>query len=757
MADLLAKPFGEKPITLQAHTEHVISEAKTVLKARPFWEKKYHQVTGIDLKNQLVRAAKLHDKGKAHEIWQSACRRDREYYEKTGKENGSHLRRCGLRHEFASLWWAKENNIDLTLPEKAAIAAHHRKLSYKHKHRWKNDANGSFVEIWEDFLRYDYNRDESASDFFEQSLLDRFEIAGVRSLLQLADHRASREEAGGKLPPIRNSFDYGFNHPAYRPVQKAALKHANEQELILRAPTGSGKTDAALLWAKYQIENSYADRLVIAMPTRFTSNSLDKDISKDVSSTGLYHSSAWFARYQEEFQTSEQNRDYVWEVYNMARHLLMPASISTIDHLLMALTGTREDHHSIFFNLMNSCVVIDEADFYDEFVQANITKLLEVLRVFDVRVLIMSATVPESAKELYGIEKLVDPYTSSRNKNSLEGKKEAEKKRCNILIRGQAEKTEEMNNLFGPLLLQDNPQAIIYANTVNRALIYYDWFSDKSINPILYHSRFTEIDKKRVEGNLINALGKDTWKVRQAKGVAILTQIGEMSLNISAPVMFSDLCPMDRLAQRAGRLSRFEGMKPGNLHIITPVKNGELYPAPYGDYNREEREWKPGKAFLETQKMLKEGVYTAKNFVDAVNDLYPKNKPFGERSAINKKELHNLISNNWLIVQAAETQEDDFETSEWLSRDIPPQRTVFTLQPPNFDSYQNYRKFELAHGISTPVWQIETGRRMGRVFEVPFYIGDEENSVPCSKYYSPNEGLILNKARSRSTDDQIID
>lgn len=754
MAKLLAKPFGEKPITLKTHTKHVVSEARKLLKARPFWSKKYDQITGKNLESQLVRAAELHDKGKAHEDWQLACQKDREHYIKTGKKDGQHLRRCGLRHEFASLWWADKNGVELTLAEKAAIAAHHRKLSYGHKHRWKNDADGSFKGIWDQFVQSDYRYERKGSDSLRNTLIERYEIAGVRSLLQLSDHRASRAEAGGKLPPINQSFDYSFAYETKRRVQEAVVEHSEKKELILRAPTGSGKTDAALLWAKHQINNGFADRLVIAMPTRFTSTSLNMDVSENVSDTGLYHSSAWFSRYKDEVV---EDKSYVLEIFGLARLLMMPATVSTIDHLLMALTGTQEDHHSIFFNLVNSCVVIDEADFYDEFVQANITKLLEVLRIFNVRILIMSATVPESAKDLYNIDHLIDPYTSNDKTGNSADTREAKNTRCEIIQEGSIKEVDEISPIFNSVLDQETPCAIIYANTVNRALEYYDWFKGRDVEPILYHSRFTEPDKKHIEEDLINGLGKKAWEKDNAKGIAILTQIGEMSLNISAPVMVSDLCPMDRLAQRAGRLSRFEGMEPGKLHIAIPMKNEYIYPAPYGEYDREEKVWRAGKALLETQEMLEDGAYSAQDFVNGVNELYPKNKSFGERASVNKAELDKMLHNNWLINPASETEDDDFETQEWQSRDIPAQRTVLTQKPPfSFNSFNEYREFELQFGVSCPIWQIETGKKMQRVTEATFEIGDDKVTRPYSKCYSPTEGLILNKDREKSLRDQFM-
>ena len=70
--------------------------------------------------------------------------------------------------------------------------------------------------------------------------------------------------------------------------------------------------------------------------------------------------------------------------------------------------------------------------------------------------------------------------------------------------------------------------------------------------------RFTEKDKQRKENMLLDNLGRKAWNNGIAKGIAILTQIGEISINISSELMISEVCPIDRLMQRAGRLCRFD-------------------------------------------------------------------------------------------------------------------------------------------------------------------------------------------------------
>lgn len=754
MPKILAKTNG---ITLKEHTQHVVNQARVWLDAFPLLEEKYQARTGEALRPQVLHAAEMHDKGKMHPTWQTACRKD-------AKEgSGRHLMQAQLRHEFASLDWAEKHGIELTLPEKAAIAAHHGKLSYRHEDRWLNDADGQFEELWTEFYqaarRWTFHQPDNLT---EEALNERFRIAGVRALLQLADTRASIQEKGKWVPdPVDDlRFDYTFPYrnddgsPSYRGVQEVVIeaienKRHDDTAMILRAPTGSGKTDASLLWAKHQIEVGRADRCVIAMPTRFTSNSLALDVNENVSETGLYHSSAWYARYKDDAEASDKAKHRAREMHRMARLLATPVTVCTIDHLCIALTGTREDHHSIFYHLCNSCVVVDEADFYDPFVQANLQVLLRVLRQFDVPVLIMSATVPDAAKSFYGIKTLAEDTS------------DLDRTRCTIKDAGKADEPDDIANVLQSITESNPPTAIIYANTVKRALAYYDWFCDQGIEPILYHSRFTEPDKKEIEGKLINALGQKAWQKGTAGGVAVLTQIGEMSLNISAPVMVSDLCPYDRLAQRAGRLGRFEGMGAGTLHVVLPTKNGALYPAPYGEYDREEKTWHPGRPLLETCDILQYGSHSAQDFIDAVDTLYSTPEEFAPSDARikqNKERLRQHLDQDWLIVNARHVDEDSGATDDWMSRDIPPQVTVLTARPDQFDSYAEYRQFEQEHGVSVPAYQVHRDNRpnLPPVGQVDFDVADEKETAWYSPAYSQTEGLILDQKRERSYRDRCL-
>ena len=377
--ETLAKPDGT---TLVEHTQHVRDEAAHVLAARPFLIYKYALRTGNNLAILVDACARWHDVGKAHPAWQQACRKDFTDFQRTGKVRGVHLMKSGVRHEFASLGKMHKSGGDEWLPlaAYAAVAAHHGKLGFRHQKRWADDP--AFKPFWDEkFLPLSAELQPDQASDFDQAIARRYEYGGLRAVLRLADHRASAQEAHGNAAgpavPKLGAFRYEFpwNKPGDKltGVQELIPRFWDEPFALLRAPTGAGKTDAALLWARRQVVRGRADRLVWAMPTRFTANALYISTTETLSSSGIYHSSAWFlAQRREEEQRGQGQQPAAWkQELDYARLLETPTTVTTIDQLCLALTATREDHHATFWNMAHSCVVIDEADFLRRFYAAQ--------------------------------------------------------------------------------------------------------------------------------------------------------------------------------------------------------------------------------------------------------------------------------------------------------------------------------------------------------------------------------------------------
>ena len=790
------KPNG---ITLRAHTDHVKQFGKSLRKQFPFWAEKYRQLTGNDLDRLCTEAEEYHDYGKWYsEVWRSACakdvakyhdwlrsigesteRVDRHLYnryqqamKKKGEASAPCLLKAGVRHEFASLHYLAEKYPDTDEVITAAIAAHHGKLAQNKcfVKRWRLDGRKDLKTDAGPYFVYFRNfrgmsRRASDNEDCHQLVLRRYRFAAIRALLQLADTRASCWEGQGDeglVPLLPFTAPRGFGPDAkLRPVQQAAVDAASDWRTILRAPTGSGKTYASLLWAEQQIlsEHPRADRLVIAMPTRFTSNALRKavieqmpDVSgagsegEDESQVGLYHSSAFFNLYGEEGDDSFGSK--LVERQKLARYLAMPITVCTVDHLLACLTGTREQHYSTFFFLANSCVVFDETDFYDEFVQANIQKLLEVLDVLKVPTLIMSATVPDSARKLY---KVTNPIRETAQPG-------AERVFKQLQFLGPAHRPEETAAFLNNML--DAGEGIIYANTVARALAYYEYLQPKveDIPLTIYHSRFTEPDKARIEQELEASLGKSAHESGRARGIVIMTQIGEMSINISSRWMLTDCCPWDRLAQRVGRLARFATTGSDTFYatvaVVEPIdEEGEAYAWPYVEEllrtpEQKRAVYQPVIAYSTTLqeigKLCATGSYrlTPENLVQHTNALYAVSAEFNAPTKENQKAYNKLIKCNWLLTGDERMSDEETQTNTWQSRNIVDQITVLTEVPQGrFYRYGDFQKFALIHGVSCPLYKVKGEFRKQEgdkpaIGVMTVIIGPKEKSKPHKIYYA---------------------
>lgn len=211
---ILAKPSG---ITLEQHTQGVVSEGKLLLEQTPFVVQKYQERVGKSLAIRLERVCKYHDLGKKNPKWQIACQKDYDaflqwqsqhggtYKDYSKTENaGENIRKAGVRHEIQSLRLVEKTK--LPLPQQAAIAAHHGKLGNNFEERWTNE---DASELWATFKRESNRVIEQYS--LEQSAKAHYEFAGPRGLLQLVDHRASAKEEGEEVP-VFTQFSYQFPH-----------------------------------------------------------------------------------------------------------------------------------------------------------------------------------------------------------------------------------------------------------------------------------------------------------------------------------------------------------------------------------------------------------------------------------------------------------------------------------------------------------------------------------------------------------------
>ncbi|WP_448947572.1 CRISPR-associated helicase Cas3' [Lachnoanaerobaculum sp.] len=386
---------------------------------------------------------------------------------------------------------------------------------------------------------------------------------------------------------------FGFEPRDVQSIFAQTISDAkNPGLIILEAPMGLGKTEAALVGAEELAVKSGRSGLFFGLPTQATSNGIFPRIiswlKKQSVELGekrglrLVHGKAFL---NEEYNnlTSASNIDidgdnegregFVVNQWFCGKKtaIMDDFVVGTVDQLLMM--ALRQKHLALrHLGLSKKVVVIDEVHAYDAYMDQYLNMALEWLGAYNVPVILLSATLPKKSRVDFikhyltgkGVKLgkedmsslMVEDYpliTYTDNDKALTVKDFAliEDKRIEIKYTD----TESLPNLMDSLLDGEGNVGVI-VNTVKKAQNIAKELSEKfgDENVMLLHSSFIATDRVKNEEKLMKYLGKEGD--RPDKLIVVGTQVIEQSLDIDFDVMISDIAPVDLLIQRMGRLHR---------------------------------------------------------------------------------------------------------------------------------------------------------------------------------------------------------
>lgn len=409
-------------------------------------------------------------------------------------------------------------------------------------------------------------------------------------------------ESSGALPvaiklgkSLSDFFPYIKNPSPLQAWAQQVPVEGGPQLHFLEDVTGAGKTEAALLLSYRLMEAGQAEGFFIGLPTMATANAMYERISEVYRqlfdgnpSLMLAHGSkqlvAQFARSILPATTDENDEDQqdstasarcaAWLADHSKRALLSPAGVGTIDQALLAVLHSK--HQSLrLLGLFQKVLVIDEVHACDAYMQKVLESLLEFHARAGGSTILLSATLPCHMKEALltafargrgeeGITSSLtnDAYPLTTSWRScfpqnidmvpLNSRKEV----CRtVLVHYCVEIDEVISNICNVIAVGGCVCWI--RNTVADALEAFELLANNcNITPILFHARFTLADRLDRELAIIEQFGRESTPELRRSKLVIATQVIEQSLDVDFDLVVSDLAPIDRMLQRAGRMHR---------------------------------------------------------------------------------------------------------------------------------------------------------------------------------------------------------
>ena len=578
--EILAKSIDRGSTTLLDHTQHVAWAIEV-------FAEKYQ----LDFdKESAIKAAALHDLGKAHIHFQHKISGQEDYKSLMEQAEWNYTH----RHELSSLGFLPvfpknewNSLIDM-------VVAHHKSIENDKRLKGILDLqeNERFwlenhLKDWENWSPYGLQileqfgiktraiLKEEAEEALEYALeyceSKHWGWSPLRGLLMSADHFASAfvEKTQEKLKDLFAIPDLSFYKNPRRKSELYPLSEIetsnDEPHTIIVAPTGAGKTDFLLKRCK--------GRIFYTLPFQASINAMYERIKGDIKNENphvdakvrvLHATSALLAK-------GDKEAEILQHFGGAAIKVLTP-------HQLAAIVFGTAGYESIMLDLQGTDVILDEIHTYSDIGRSMVLEIVRTLLRLDCRIHIGTATMPSLLyDEVSKLLKAHGEVYEVKLPNEVLDKFDRH-------VVHKVENESDMDHIL-QMAFEQKEKVLVIFNTVQKAQKEYKRLTKRFLNipSILIHSRFRRCDRVQLENRLkseFNGDGSGQFGDGLKPCLVISTQVVEVSLDISFDRMITQVAPLDSLIQRFGRINRKRSKetigKHKPVHVIRP--NGKALP-----------------------------------------------------------------------------------------------------------------------------------------------------------------------------------
>ncbi|TEB05978.1 CRISPR-associated endonuclease/helicase Cas3 [Pelotomaculum schinkii] len=387
-----------------------------------------------------------------------------------------------------------------------------------------------------------------------KGMLNRLDYA-ASSGLEENTFEIKHNDGGTNLPKqIRARFAQEFKADLNQ-VQRYMLNN-RDKNLVVRASTGIGKTEGALLWIG-------EDKGFYTLPLKVSINAIYDRIASDYNykNVRLLHSDA-LTRYIDQSDKDGDTDPMV--LYSQSRLFSSPLTVCTVDQLF-PFVFKHNGGEQLIATLAYSRVVIDEIQMYSSDIVAALVCGLKLIQDAGGRFAVITATMPAIITNLMKNEGI--DFTLSES------------------FFPESPARHFMRLYDGEIDLEaikrdgKDKKVLVIVNTVGKAQELYRQL--KGENARLLHSLFIKRHRKMLEEAIMNFSKYDE------KGIWITTQLVEASLDIDFDVLYTEMCTGDSLLQRLGRCNRRGRTVPEKPNVfVFNTKNGRQTGSNKGIYDR---------------------------------------------------------------------------------------------------------------------------------------------------------------------------
>lgn len=547
----LAKPSE----TIEQHTDKLLECAKVL------YDLGY--IKSEQLYKDLLVACKNHDMGKINSQFQIRIKRKSRFnYE------------IEVPHAVLSIFFVNDSECnDYTSVLFAVLYHHYHKESPMNVFRRDRQLVEKFLTEL-NFQSNDYNKMRrnlsKVKKIFQTNINDKQKQYAVllKGLLHKCDYSASANIPCEK----KNDFllesieDWRSGKFQYNTLQEFCIANRNEN-IMVTAPTGMGKTEAGLLWCG-------DNKCFFVLPLKTAINAMYgriKELAKDVEAEDVYKSRVALVHSDMKSyylkDANDKDTDYDFNYEELSRQFCLPVTVCTPDQIFDFVLKYPGYEYKLAISSYSK-FIIDEIQMYSPDILAAIIYAIKMIHIMGGKVAVLTATLPPFVKEellkIFGDDVQLADFSS-------EGIL-----RHNVKVFDDKLETDKVIEIVNETNSDTVKKYLVVCNTVKTANRIYRELSESNIDAEinLFHANFIKKDRMKKEKEIMKASEKELNEMTKPE-IWISTSVVEASLDIDFDILITELSDLFSLFQRFGRTNR-KGKKDFsnyNCYVFTELQD----------------------------------------------------------------------------------------------------------------------------------------------------------------------------------------